>query len=606
MDKKLVNNIKKFLNKFSFKDFCLVNIYPTDVYLYENITNNLKKFLDINVVVPGDKNFNPSDVNYKIISKKLFKSKTTNFYEATSNGILIWYNDFDNLDGLQAYYPLVFVLNVEKEPFLDKFKDSLDSWKTIYQKDIDTMLLVNKNLESFRSFSFEDFKLVASPKIKQPKPVLKLKNDQPDYSVFETLPSPIIYPADRSNIKWCQEFYTYISLILNLIVPPNREKLIPYLLNNQTMKIWLRAFTHFTTRPDNSENYEALESIGDTVLKTAFKIYFFKRYPYADADRLNNVAQETQSDEEQSRLSDSLGLIKWVSLDKVLEDNSKIKEDLVESFAGAIELILSEIGYNGVAVDIFVYMFSLVYDNYVFKPRINSQTWLIQLIPQLKQLPGKLQRKESPTSNVRNILMPRPPAIEYDIYKEILDFANSKIKEEGIPGLIIDEKKVNKLSNQGIYLRETRTADNKIKSEWYLDDYGAKVLNQYGFNFKNKEIIGSAIEATRDPSKRHAADNARDNLYKAGITKEWVDKQREKKKIEDIDSSLAREALLKAKNISKDIISLNIKAKNLKKDNIFVLYGENKEGKKYYLDKLVTENRATDNYSLLFKKFIKN
>ena len=603
MDKKIVSNIKKFLNKFKYQKFSLVNIYPTDVYLYENLLKNFENILDHNIVVSDDKAFNSEKENYQRITTKVFKTKQTKFYEATSNAVLIWHNDFENLDGLQAYYPLIFVLNVEKEPFLDTFSDNLDSWKAIYQADIDTMLLVNKNLESFKSFTFESFVLAPEPRIKSPKVVSKLKEDSPDYSIFKTLPKPIIYPADRTNIKWCQEFYTYISFILKLIVPENRERLIPYILNKQTMKVWLRAFTHFTTRPDNSENYEALESIGDTVLKTAFKIYFFKRYPYADADRLNNVGQETQSDEEQAKLSDSLGLIQWVKLDKVLEDNSKIKEDLLEALAGAIELILSDLGYHGAAVDIFVHMFSLIYDSYEFKPRINSQTWLIQLIPQLKQVSVKA-KKESPTSGVRNILMPRPPAIDYEVYQDIIDFANQKIKDEGIPGLVVDEKKISKQSNQGIYLRESRTKENKIKSEWYLDEYAARVLNQYGFNFKKDQVIGMAVEATRDPSKRHAADNARDYLYKKGITKEWVDKQREKKKVQDIDPRLAREALLKAKNIHKDILKLNIKAKNLKKDNIFVLYGENKEGKKYYLDKLVTENRATDNYSLLFKKFL--
>ena len=602
MDKKIVSNIKKFLLKFDLDKFCLVNICPIDVYLYESLIDKARNYLDIEIVVSNRKDFNPTLDNHKYISKKLFENNKTKFYENSKNAILVWHSDLESLDGLQAYYPLIFVLNVDKTDFLDKFNDNLDSWKHIYSDDV--MILVNKNINTFDSFSFEDFNLKPLPQIKKQEVVQKLKSDSPDYSVFDNLPKPTIQPADRKNIKWCQEFYNYLHSLLKIILPENRLKLLPYILNKETMKIWLRAFTHFTQLPDNSENYEALESIGDTVLKTAFKVYFFKRYPYADADRLNNVDQETQSDEEQSKISDKLGFINWLKLDKVLMDNSKIKEDLQESFAGALELILSQRGCYGVAVDIFVNMFSLIYDSYEFRPKINAQTWLIQMIPQLKQIKEKNYKKDSPTTNVRSILMPRPPAIDYDVYQDIIKYTNQKLTQEGIPGVVVDEKKTSKQSNQGIYLRESRTKENRIKSEWYLDEYGAKVLNQYGFRFKTNQILGSAVEATRDPSKRHAADKAREYLYSKGITKEWVDKQRGKKKVGDIDQSLSREALYKAKETHKDINSLDIKSKSLKKDTIFVLYGEDKKGYKYYLDKLVTENRATDNYTLLFKKFI--
>ena len=80
------------------------------------------------------------------------------------------------------------------------------------------------------------------------------------------------------------------------------------ILNKQTLKTWVRAFTHFTTNLNLECNYEPLESVGDKSLKNAFSIYYFKRYPAAGPDDLNNATKETQSDEAQSEIGEKNGI----------------------------------------------------------------------------------------------------------------------------------------------------------------------------------------------------------------------------------------------------------------------------------------------------------
>ena len=604
MNKQIISNLKKILNNLNQKKFSLINIYPEDVYDFKDLQESLKNKLENSVVVQNKNKFTLEDI--KLIPVKTFQEKEIEIYEKTRNGVLIWEKNFNKLEGLQAYYPIIFIKNVEDEvEFKNKFEEELNDWQTSYTKKENLMLLINKNIKAFKSFTFHDFLIDSSVKIQNKKVEIdeQLKSkDYINYDIFSNLPKPTINPPDRKNIKWCQEFYNYIYEILKIIVPENKQRMIDYIINKKTFKdIWLKAFTHFTFKPDVSENYEALEHIGDRAMKHAFIDYYYERYPYSTAGDLTNASKQTQSDEEQSELGSKLGLTNWVCLDDILKGNMKLNEDLLEAFAGAIDISLYQAGIIGGSIPILNNMFKLLYQDRDLRTEIDAPTWLNQFIEQIALKPKDNQHKKDEDKKI--VSLPRPKQIDPNTYNKIIKEANRILEKEGSDNIFTSEK-IEKKKDTGIVFDEYVTEDKKIKIDVRLNEYGAKILRNYGFSFRKNQILGSAIESTKTPAKRHASDNAKSYLEKFGINKKWVEYQSFKKKMSSLEG-LEEKVLLKAKKKYKDIVILGVKDKTVKKDAIYVLYGENKKGYKYFLESYVSDGTPDNNHLNVVKKFLK-
>jgi dsRNA-specific ribonuclease len=626
MNNQIIDNLKKLLTSLKRHKFSLVNIYPSDVYTFENFKKTFESKLENIIVIQTKSKFVLFDKTVKLVSPKVFDEKKTEFFEKTKNAVVIWNDKLESLEGLQAYYPIIYVKVRDFDDFNERNKDHLEDWKVMPYEAEKLVVLINKNIKAFKSLTFDEFNISplakTSEEVKKEdqalkdlgldlrysekekvKFVTKLRpKNEINYSIFDNLPQPTIYPPNRNNVKWCQEFYSYIHAILKIIVPVEKERIIDMILNKQTLKVWLRGFTHRTINLNIEENYEALESVGDKTLKNAFSIYYFKRHPTAGPDELNNATKETQSDEAQAELSDNIGLIRWCKLDSIFQGNMKIKEDLLESLAGVITVILNEKNIYGFATDIFYNMFKLIYDDYTINARIDAATFVRQVIPPLKPSEAGKNRSDSPTANIRQIYMPRPKQIDYQVYKKILKQAEKIIKDNDIEGIIVDEKQKEKQADQGIHDRTTTTPAGKIKVEFYIDKFASDVFKLYGFNFKPGMVIGAATESTTAPAKRRAGDNAREFLYKNGITLEWIKDMKDDKKMKDLQG-LDKRALLKAKQKHKDIIRLGVADKKIKSDQLFILYGENKDGKKYNLEYYVSGG-SDNNYLVLVKKYL--
>ena len=254
MDNQVILNLKKILDNLKRHKFSLVNVYPPDVYMFENFKKTFESKLDNIVIVQNKSKFAYLDKSVKLVTPKVFNEKKTEFFEKTKNAVVIWNDNLDSLEGLQAYYPIIYLKVKNIEEFKEKNKDPLEDWKEMYYEYEKLLVLVNKNIRAFKSLTFEDFNISplakTSEEIKKEDDALKnlgldlrydnstelfkkekvkfVKELRPDneinYSIFENLPQPTIYPPDRKNIKWCQEFYTYIHAMLKIIVPVEKRK----------------------------------------------------------------------------------------------------------------------------------------------------------------------------------------------------------------------------------------------------------------------------------------------------------------------------------------------------------------------------------------------
>ena len=134
------------------------------------------------------------------------------------------------------------------------------------------------------------------------------------------------------------ELYKYIQKVLNCFIEP---KIINYILNAKSMSIWKKCFTHISSNPNDGENYETLESVGDKILSYTFKTFLYQKYPKITARQLNNLDQFYMSTHLQSLISEKMGLTNWLVVEgDIPRSSEKIREDLLESLFGTIDTIL--------------------------------------------------------------------------------------------------------------------------------------------------------------------------------------------------------------------------------------------------------------------------
>ena len=153
----------------------------------------------------------------------------------------------------------------------------------------------------------------------------------------------------RSTIenKWKpKDLYDYIYILVSSLTQGLFEHkkdeiaLVNDIVNKETMKLWIPCFTHKTYDPNEGENYETLESVGDKILSYTFKTYLYERFPKISASQLNNLDQQYMSTHYQSLISEKLRLTEWLRVGgEVPRSSEKIREDLLECFFGTLDTV---------------------------------------------------------------------------------------------------------------------------------------------------------------------------------------------------------------------------------------------------------------------------
>ena len=101
-----------------------------------------------------------------------------------------------------------------------------------------------------------------------------------------------------------REFYTYLKSLLLIIIPEGKEKLLQYILNEDTIKtVWIPCFTHEMYNSNSNENYETYETLGDTLMAHCIYVYLYQKYPLkADQNSLTIWKQNFLSTDFQSKM----------------------------------------------------------------------------------------------------------------------------------------------------------------------------------------------------------------------------------------------------------------------------------------------------------------
>ncbi len=125
------------------------------------------------------------------------------------------------------------------------------------------------------------------------------------------------------------------------------------LLNKLNIKyhnkeIYLEALTHSSfiheyNKVHNKKinNYERLEILGDSVVGKIVTEYFYKKYPDFNEEDINNAKKIIVQNSTMVKASEELHLLDYARLGNgidLIKGTNKIKEDIFESFIGALYL----------------------------------------------------------------------------------------------------------------------------------------------------------------------------------------------------------------------------------------------------------------------------
>lgn len=117
-----------------------------------------------------------------------------------------------------------------------------------------------------------------------------------------------------------------IDRFITSITEPNKD-------GEDPMDIWIKAFTHSTYNP--VENYESLETLGDSILKAAFVDWLVENFPKYSPKDISNMNSYYMSKPFQHKLARKEGFEQYIL---IIGINPSIHdlEDVFESFVGAL------------------------------------------------------------------------------------------------------------------------------------------------------------------------------------------------------------------------------------------------------------------------------
>jgi dsRNA-specific ribonuclease len=116
--------------------------------------------------------------------------------------------------------------------------------------------------------------------------------------------------------------------------------------NDENMLMFERAFTHPSFNPDNNDNYEFYEFIGDVTVNKSIVWYCHRRFPHLrnekGVEKFSQMKANLVSKKSLSSLASKLDFWKFIRMSKDTQDRDKRKvlEDVFESFIGCLEMII--------------------------------------------------------------------------------------------------------------------------------------------------------------------------------------------------------------------------------------------------------------------------
>jgi len=499
------------------------------------------------------------------------------------------------------FFPLVAVFNNDSEKIY--LNSEMPGWGEKIFVDKKLTIYINLSVKEFKKFTV-DFKSLfksknlgsLSSKVDFPeaetttaseifqssseivKPVSVKRKKGLNWEMFDGIVRPSMRP-DHSSPLWIKEFYTYLRDITSRFIPPGKEKLLEFIVNSDTIKsVWLSVFTSKNINPNNGENYETFEAVGDGFLKFGIYVYWVEREPTIGEDHLNDLKKKYLSKTFQSLLGEKMGLHEWVMIPESQRDHMDTKEDLTEAYFGGLNQVLNKAtnGNRGFSVSILLTFYRKLFEFFDLEPTAKTdqddKTWVTQLLNQIAVVPKKDKIVE----------LKKPPGVNRNVWKKISENLKNDLAKNGLMYNVKGEKK-----ESGFEMDQFQNEDGSWVTEIYFNDLGGKTFTDRGIEvekLKNK-LLARSTSKTKDPSETKAWTKAREKLKSMGVDQDWVDNQktiRNQKNIQNFD-----QVLEKAKSKNPNIVSVYPKTEQSSDAVIATIYGVDDKGRKNVLHQII-------------------
>lgn len=141
--------------------------------------------------------------------------------------------------------------------------------------------------------------------------------------------------------NWLREYQVFIfTNILSKALPDTDPNIISKrkeLVKQEPMKLWIRAVTDRSYNPNQTENYESPEFLGDSEMANHFSAMVIKKHPNVDERTLTLLKNTQIWKYSQSEKCDNIGLSKFIL--SIFPINHSTKEDVLEALFGMMRII---------------------------------------------------------------------------------------------------------------------------------------------------------------------------------------------------------------------------------------------------------------------------
>jgi len=315
------------------------------------------------------------------------------------------------------------------------------------------------------------------------KPVFGNKPIEEQVWRFNDIPSPP-KKIENGSPEWIAEFQNYLAIVLGKFIAD--KNYINQILGGDNIKTWLQAFTDESYAPQYNENYQSLETLGDGILKFAFKEYLFEIFARtANSHGITQYNIKYEKDVYLIALGKSFKFGEWVIHSPLDTPIEKVNEDLVESFIAALYLT----GNN-----------------------VSSKTLFgMRLVQKFVKFYSQ------------QIVFDEEELIGDDMMTIDQDFA--------MFGLGKNYTSIFQLGQKA-----------PIQIQVTIPMEGVKKLQEAGIPITSK-VIGTGVGDTKSQAKRNAYQNARENLASLGFTRAFVKGRKAEnfmKRLQTYDNNLSK------------------------------------------------------------------
>ena len=299
-------------------------------------------------------------------------------------------------------------------------------------------------------------------------------------------------------IKWFSDYQKYIyTNILTIALPGNDADTIAKrmtLVSTNPMKMWIRAVTDRSYNPNQAENYESPEFLGDYEMTNQFAAMLMKKYPDIDEETLTLLKNSQVWKYEQASLADKIGITKYIL--SIFPITVSTKEDVLEALFGIMRLVGDEylgLGQGSImSYNMVIHLYGNINKDFTRETLKNAKEQFQEILDRLDWFALKTKNLES-FGKAIEIKDPRTSAIiGYELVYRLNNKAHRWLNTQGIEiknaGIIASVKDKEKAT---ILLKGAEEAVRNLKKYYNIDlnfvkEFKKKQTEVYSIPLQNK------------------------------------------------------------------------------------------------------------------------